>query len=160
MIKGFTLVEMIVVVAIFTILTSIILAAMSGAKARARDARRKEDLNEIRKAVQLYESNNHEFPGISGTPNCLSGCDSTQAQPWIPGLTSEYIPVVPFDASNSASSRYRYRVSADGTFELDAPVENDYGPAQSDGGDRNTCPSAATCRYEIGTDLTLLGDGP
>lgn len=159
-IGGFTLLEVLVVVAIFTILASIILAAMSGAKARARDARRKEDLNEIRKAIELYQSNNQELPGISGAPNCLSGCDSTQVQPWIPGLTSDYIPVVSMDPSNGATSKYRYRTATDGTFELDAVVENDFGPAQNDGGDKNVCPSVATCRYEIGTDLTLLGDGP
>lgn len=157
---GFTLLEVLVVIAVFMILASIILSSMATAKARARDVRRKEDLNEIRKALELYQSDNQEFPGISGTPNCLSGCNSTEVQPWIPGLTSEYIPTVPLGLSNSATSRYRYQTTIDGTFELDASVESDYGSAQNDGGDRNVCPATATCRYEIGTDLTLLGDGP
>lgn len=159
---GFTLLELLVVIAIITMFNAAIVASVSNERRWARDARRKFDLNQIRIAIALYLTTNSALPGSFGPGNCnpSSGCNSTESQPWIPGLTSEYIQVLPISPLNSANFRYRYRPSADLTYELDAPVEADYFSAQADGGNENTCPSSATCRYEIGTDLTRLRDGP
>ena len=61
--RGFTLVELLVVIAIIGILSSIVIVNLSSSRERARDARRKEDLNSIRTALELYaNSNNGQFP--------------------------------------------------------------------------------------------------
>jgi len=52
--KGFTLIELLVVVAIIGLLSSIVLVSLQGARARARDARRMHDLDQIRTALILY----------------------------------------------------------------------------------------------------------
>lgn len=52
--KGFTLIELLVVIAIIGLLTSIVLVSIRGIGARARDAKRKSDLDQIRKALLLY----------------------------------------------------------------------------------------------------------
>jgi len=52
--KGFTLIELLVVVSIISLLSSIVLASLNTARAKARDARRKSDLNEIRTALEFY----------------------------------------------------------------------------------------------------------
>lgn len=52
--KGFTLIELLVAISIIGLLSSIIFAGIQNARAKARDARRKSDLNQIRTALILY----------------------------------------------------------------------------------------------------------
>lgn len=159
--RGFTLVEMLVVVAVIAILLGIMLPALSRARARTREAQRKAALYEIRKAIELYLNQYGVLPGLTGPGECAtSGCNSAQPQPWISGLAPDFMSVIPADPLNGAEWRLRYRPTASGNYELDAPVEEDYGSAQNDGGDQNTCPSPAACRFETGNDLTVLGAGP
>jgi prepilin-type N-terminal cleavage/methylation domain-containing protein len=52
--KGFTLIELLVVIAIIAILSSVVVVSVISVRARARDARRKSDLEQIRIALNLY----------------------------------------------------------------------------------------------------------
>ena len=52
--KGFTLIELLVVIAIIGLLASIVLASLTTARAKARDAYRKSSLQQISKALDLY----------------------------------------------------------------------------------------------------------
>lgn len=160
---GFTLIELLVVIAIIGLFAAAIFVSLASARARSRDARRKADLNQIRVAVELYVATNGTLPGSSGQGNCnnAGGCNSTDVEPWIPGMDQQYIGTLPVDPSNGATYRYRYRPNAGtGDYEIDAPVETDYLSAQNDGGNENVCPSSTTCRYEIGSELTRLRTGP
>jgi len=55
--KAFTLIELMVVVVIIGILAGIVMINLESAQSKARDARRKSDLNTIAKAVQIYREN-------------------------------------------------------------------------------------------------------
>ncbi len=61
--KGFTLIEILIVVAIIAILASIVIVGVGPAQQSGRDARRIEDLQNIRNGLQLYYSKCGYFPG-------------------------------------------------------------------------------------------------
>jgi len=52
--KGFTLIELMVVISIIGLLSSIILVSLNTARAKARDAKRISDLHNIQLALELY----------------------------------------------------------------------------------------------------------
>jgi len=58
--KAFTLIELMVAIAIIGVLASIVLVALGPARAKARDAIRKKDLASMRTALILYASD-HDF---------------------------------------------------------------------------------------------------
>jgi len=60
--KGFTLIEILVVVAIIGILSSVILVGLNGARKQGRDARRIADLRQIQTGLELYFMSKSEYP--------------------------------------------------------------------------------------------------
>ncbi|MEK7193911.1 MAG: type II secretion system protein [Patescibacteria group bacterium] len=60
--KGFTLVEVLIVVAIIGLLSSVILVGLGGFRSRGRDARRIADLREVQSALEIYYTKNQQYP--------------------------------------------------------------------------------------------------
>ncbi len=52
--KGFTLIELMVVIALVAVLTSIGFAAFNGIQSKTRDSKRKQDLKQLSIALELY----------------------------------------------------------------------------------------------------------
>lgn len=63
--------ELLVVLAIISILTTVVLSVFGDIKARGRDSRRVADLNALTKALALYLSINDTYPPIDGPPGIL-----------------------------------------------------------------------------------------
>jgi len=61
---GFTLIELLVVISIIGILATLLIANIGGIRERARDARRKNDLNQVQKALEMYKNSKKppEYP--------------------------------------------------------------------------------------------------
>ncbi len=99
--SGFTLVELLVVIAIIGILTAIVASNFTSARARARDAKRISDINQIQLALEQAFDKCSVFPtDIVNINDNISGCI-------VPGTPfSTFISVVPKDPITLASYDY------------------------------------------------------
>lgn len=62
--KGFTLVEMLIVVVIIGILSAALLPRLQGAQSAARDSARRSDLSQLWSAILSYYNNRGEYPWL------------------------------------------------------------------------------------------------
>ncbi len=113
--KAFTLIELMVVIAIIGIIASIVLVSVVSVGEKARDAVRKLDLTQIQKALEVYQIDNDSYPSTGGSwwGVCTNGGsrDRNGANAYIPGITPTYfaeLPVDPLDVRTDWSG-YLYR---------------------------------------------------
>ena len=71
--KGFTLVELLVVISIIGVLAPLVVTNLNEARARARDSRKKTDMAQLRTALQLYYNTYQKFPSYTSL-NSIKGC--------------------------------------------------------------------------------------
>lgn len=99
--KGFTILELMLVVAIIAMLAIFIWVSYSDARAKSRDARRMQDIHEISNALNLYHANNNQFPAMTET---ITGADNFSQALENDGV----MPEVPTDPLNSGTYVYTY----------------------------------------------------
>ena len=97
--KGFTIVEIAVVIVIIATLTGLVLATYARTQADARNKRRENDVKVLKAAVQGYYRDNNAFPQPS---SCSTGCDTSTLSG---SLVPTYIAAVP-SAPSGASYQY------------------------------------------------------
>lgn len=101
--RAFTLIEIIVVVALLGLIASAILASLTDAQREARDKRRIADLKSIEQALQLYYSENNAYPTESSGAN---GNMSTNAV--FKTLMQKHIAGTPIDPTGIGNATYYY----------------------------------------------------
>ena len=89
--KGFTLIELLIVLSIIGILATISLVSYGSTQERARDSRRKQDLDTLKKTLELAKQ---DTPGVYYYPNTLAS------------LAPNYIKVVPTDPKTATAYIY------------------------------------------------------
>lgn len=116
--RGFTLVELLVVITILAILMGIAVSAYSGALKSGRLAKRLTDLKSIDTALELYRSDHEVYPiSNSWRSECVGG-GNLAADEVIPGLVPKYLKIFPSDPKMDKSgntSCYMYISKEDGT---------------------------------------------
>lgn len=128
--KGFTLIEILIVVAIIAILASVVLVGIGPTQKSARDARRISDLRQVQNAAELYYNKCGYYPGGvqgSGTPPCTA---FTAITTWatlstnIVGSGLGITNALPDDPLGG-STHYFYGAPAPGTsYTMGATLEN------------------------------------
>lgn len=98
--RGFTLIELLVVIAIIGLLSAVILASMSGARAKGRDTKRVADIKQLQLALQLYYDQNSSYP-----PTATDGTVTVALSAL---TTSNYISVLPVDPGPGSTNVYGY----------------------------------------------------
>ncbi len=97
--SGFTLIEVMVVVAIIGLLATVILASLNQAQMRSRDAVRLADIKQVQNALELYaDEHNGTYPIVP--TSFVYELGST--------LVPNYIRVLPEDPVRTGGNRYRY----------------------------------------------------
>lgn len=105
--KGFTLIELLVVIAIIGILATVVMAALSSSRSKARDARRASDMQQIKRALELYAfDHGGNYPVTSGWAGMDCGYVSCNGQAGLLNTTfvPTYLPAWPRDPSGAAAS--------------------------------------------------------
>lgn len=133
--KGFTLIEILVVVTIIMLLTATAAVSYTAFLKQSRDAKRKADLGQISAAVEMYRSNNDAYP--VGDWSSLSVLTSGTI----------YIQSLPTDPKNSTYIYY-YNGTAN-NYILAAQLENTSTcTSGAPGGD--SCGTGNPCNYCVG----------
>lgn len=89
--KGFTIVELLIVIVVIGILASITIVAYNGIQSRARDASRDNNVKQLKTALELYKADNGFYPAAcAGGDN--SGCNTSYLSS---ALVPNYISLVP-----------------------------------------------------------------
>ncbi|MCK9578107.1 prepilin-type N-terminal cleavage/methylation domain-containing protein [bacterium] len=162
--KSFTLIELLVVIAIIGILAGVIIVSMTSAINSANDAKRKADINQLVKALLIYNTSHSEYPVSTTACNIGSNCSSEVNTALGSGV----------NAKDPQSGNY-YSYWSDGTnFTVSANMSNatTYTYSSSTGlyGSAATgvCGSAANTEHSsipstnlctIGTASSVTGDG-
>jgi prepilin-type N-terminal cleavage/methylation domain-containing protein len=117
--KGFTLIEILIVVAIIALLASTVLIGLGTVTQKGRDARRISDLKSIQVGLELYFTKTGSYPP---TPANWSDLQAT--------LKGAAIGVSTVPNDPRATATYLYAASADGTtYKLAADLEDASNPA-------------------------------
>ena len=99
--KGFTIVELLIVIVVIGILAAITIVAYNGIQQRARDATRTSDIAAIQKALEMYRADNGAYPSIH-TDNYGRGLSELSTL-----LVPKYVAKIPSDPQPGATD-YQY----------------------------------------------------
>lgn len=69
---GFTLVELLVSIAIIGILTAVLMPNFIGSRQKAKDSQRIQELDSVKKALRMYYNDHQDFPVGTQCTDCLN----------------------------------------------------------------------------------------
>jgi general secretion pathway protein G len=143
--KGFTLIEMMIVVAIIAILVAVLVPNFMRARAQAQTAACEANLKEIATALELYQTDHEAYPDTPGATNATA-TDTNLGQ---------YLRQTPIDPVNPAGF-YQYQVanynSGNASYTIICPGTHDPATLTAVGGTS----SATHIQYASSTGFTAV----
>lgn len=164
--KGFTLVELLVVMAILGILAVVSLANFRTSQIKARDAQRKHDMRQITNALEAYISDHGSYPdaGTGGDAGkivaCSDSCGVPEGCEWEGTSVREmcdenstvYMIEVPGDPQPGTSQPNYCYWSDNTSYKLYVNLENEKDPERFE--EPNPTRSCGGALYNYGTAST------
>jgi len=159
--KGFTLVELLVVMAIISVLATLIVGGFRSSQMRGRDAERKSDLKQISNALEIFYADYGKYPPSSGTqvaacsynPSTGAGAACNWGSSEFTDGKTVYFKVIPKDAASGQI--YVYKVSStQNKYQLYSHLENTQ-DKNCIGGDcvnpgiTDTCGGTLLCNFAV-----------
>lgn len=114
--RGFTIVELLIVIVVIGVLAAITVVAYNGVQSRALNSRVQSDIKNVQKVVENYNAINGSYPStgslstVRSDINCTGGSKQVD---WVPSVTE----TLPQSNSNvgQGGARGCYMYSSDGT---------------------------------------------
>lgn len=129
--KGFTLIELMVTISIVAVLMAVAIVYYGNTQKQARDNKRKADLEQVRSALEMYRSQEGEYPTTSDFSAMIT-------------TISDYINEAPEDPRPST---YEYYYSSGGdSYNLCAFFE---GGGTDSCGDCEVGAGSTPCNYQV-----------
>lgn len=118
--RGFTLIELMVVITIIGLLATTVLASMQNSRVAARDAQRVQEARQLVTALELYRNQNGRYPCSGGSLLCAAGSVGGAAEVTLKNTTGTYAGMAATirtglnfqpnnDSANATAIRYRVR---------------------------------------------------
>jgi len=102
--KGFTIVELLIVIVVIGILAAITIVAYNGIQDRSKFTRARSDFNAMQKGLEMYKAN---YGGYPLTPSDGWIWSHNSPTGYIPGIVSEFANTLPTIADGSGMYLYR-----------------------------------------------------
>ena len=142
--KGFTIVELLIVIVVIGILAAITIVAFNGIQERGRDSGRITKLQAMAKAIELYRIDNGRYPPIQDGMGQETTC-GLQTESWghcdrnklLADMLAPYTTIDPTSLSNATQDSYWYWYTSQSsdnyqTYGMMVFLESDSG--KNDGG--------------------------
>jgi prepilin-type N-terminal cleavage/methylation domain-containing protein len=175
--KGFSLIELIVVIAISAVLLAVMLPNLLSARERARDAKRKQESNELKNALRLFYADHQSYPaadafgGGVGKMNYIVGCGpadvlvrcpcvyGTTSVDFATGTTCEHVYMKRFPSEFGSNIINYHQLAGGDDFCIDAQLENAGDPDTYDNlVTQGKTPCSACASYCSGTKYCVCAD--
>ena len=88
--KGFTLVELLVVITIIAILATLLLLQLNVGKSKGRDIKRVTSVSQLRDAIEQYYDDNGAYPTVLSAANIGKYLSNSTSVPIDPSTNAEY----------------------------------------------------------------------
>jgi len=169
--NGFTLMELLIVMAILGILATLLIGNFTTSQRKGRDAQRKSDLKQIQEALEMYLNDKGIYPSASSgqivgcgscgsAPSACSWSSQPEFRDTVPaGCGTTYMKKLPKDPL--AAQNYYYWASGDQkSYKLYATLENSRDPKRLIPNETVNCGAVVTCNYGVSSPNASPCDSP